>query len=76
MLETPLPSFPREMGYVDIYLTESKVILTVLDKLSKYAQTKLFKSRVIEDIRRPLRDIIYSFGIPKTIVMDREPSVN
>lgn len=55
---------------------EGELVLTALDKFSKYAQTKLIKSRAVEDIREPLRQLLYSFGIPKLIVVDNEKSFN
>lgn len=74
--ETPLPRRAGEIVHIDIYLTEGKIVLTALDKFSKYGQTKLLKSRSIEDVRRPLRDILFSFGVPEKLVMDNEPSLN
>lgn len=50
--------------------------MTEIDKFTKYAQTRLIKSRAIEDMRNPLRDIIFSQGVPKYIVIDNEPSLN
>lgn len=74
--ETPIPTFPGHTVHIDIFLTEGKIVMTALDKFSKYAQVRLLKSRAIADIRGPLRDIIFYFGVPKLIVIDNEPSLN
>lgn len=49
------------------------MILTAIDKFSKYAIAKPIKSRASEDIRQPLREILYAL-VPETIVMDNERS--
>ncbi|XP_036348053.1 uncharacterized protein LOC118757450 [Rhagoletis pomonella] len=73
---TPTPKHPGHIVHVDIYHTNKQLILIVIDKFSKYAQVKLIRSKAIEDIREPLREIIFSFGVPKTIVIDNEKSLN
>lgn len=50
--------------------------MTALDKFTKYAVTKMLNSRAIEDVRRPLRDILFNFGVPRIVVIDNEPSLN
>lgn len=74
--ETPIPQYPGHILHVDIYSTEGKLVLTALDKFSKYAQTKVIASRAIEDIKEPLRQIIFAFGVPKYIIVDNEKSFN
>lgn len=73
---TPIPSYPGQVVHIDIFSTDGKKVLTALDKFSKYAQTKILQGKSIEDIRRPLRDILFFYGVPKTIVMDNEKSFN
>lgn len=73
---TPIPSYPGQVIHIDIFTTDKKIVLTALDKFSKYVQTKILQGKSIEDIRRPLRDILFSYGIPKTVVMDNEKSLN
>lgn len=74
--ETPIPSYPGQIIHIDIFITEKKIILTAIDKFSKFAQTRMLRSRAIEDVKEPLRELILSFGIPETIVMDNEKSFN
>ncbi|XP_075150854.1 uncharacterized protein LOC142224962 [Haematobia irritans] len=74
--ETPIPTYPGEIIHIDIYRTEKQLVLTAIDKFSKYAQGKLIKSRAIEDIKEPLRKLIFSYGVPKMVVFDNEPSLN
>jgi hypothetical protein len=50
--------------------------LTAIDKLTKFAQTKIIKSRSIEDVKRPLRDLLFYFGGPEFVVIDNEKSLN
>lgn len=74
--ETPIPQYPGQIVHIDIYITERTAILTAIDKLTKYAQAKILKSRAAEDIKKPLREILLNFGMPDTIVMDNEKSFN
>ena len=73
---TPIPKKPGEIIHVDIYSTEKNLVLTAIDKFSKYAQAKILKSRAIEDIKEPLRELILAFGVPNSIVIDNEKSLN
>lgn len=72
--ETPIPQFPGQIVHFDIYSTDSKLILTGIDKFSKYAQTQIIKSRAIHDVMEPLRKLIFSFGVPKQVIFDNEKS--
>uniref|UniRef100_A0A0K8VRD0 RNA-directed DNA polymerase n=1 Tax=Bactrocera latifrons TaxID=174628 RepID=A0A0K8VRD0_BACLA len=73
---TPIPEYPGQIIHIDIYITGKTLILTAIDKYSKYAQAKILKSRATEDIREPLRQIIFNFGVPQNIIIDNEKSLN
>lgn len=73
---TPLPEYPGHFIHLDIYHTNNRVILTAIDKFSKYAQAKIIKSRATEDIKAPLQELLISFGTPENIVIDNEKSLN
>lgn len=73
---TPIPEYPGQIVHIDIFITENKLVLTSIDKFSKYAQVRVLKSRAVEDIRQPLREILFSFGLPETVVFDNEKSFN
>lgn len=73
---TPIPNYPGHTLHLDIYSTEGKLVLTGIDKLTKLAYCKLIKSRAIEDIRQPLRDILFFFNVPEVVVIDNEKSLN
>jgi len=72
---TPIPMFPGEIVHIDLYHTNKKVILTAIDKFSKFALARIVKSRATQDIKDPLRDMLMYFGIPKKIVIDNEKSL-
>lgn len=74
--ETPIPTHPGHTLHIDIYKTENNLVLTAIDKFSKYAQGKVVKSRAIEDIKEPLRQLLFLFGVPRVIVVDNEKSLN
>ncbi|CAD7015210.1 unnamed protein product [Ceratitis capitata] len=74
--ETPIPQSPGEIVHIDIYSTEKKLILTAIDKFSKYAQVKIIQSKAIEHIKDPIRELMIAFGIPKLVVIDNEKSLN
>lgn len=74
--ETPIPQFPGQIIHVDIYLVEKNYVLTGIDKFSKYAQVRIIKSRAIEDVKEPLRHLIFAFGVPEMIILDNEKSLN
>lgn len=73
---TPIPNFPGHIIHIDIYSTEKKLVLTALDKFSKLAYAKVIKSRAIEDIRRPLRELLFYFNVPENVIIDNEKSLN
>jgi hypothetical protein len=74
--ETPIPEFPGHTLYIDIYSTESKLVLTAICKLTKFAQAKIIKSRSGEHVKQPLSDILFYYGIPECVVIDNEKSLN
>lgn len=73
---TPIPQYPGHIVHIDIYYSNNRIILTAIDKFSKYAQAKIVSSRATEDIRHPLREILMNFGIPEKIVVDNEKSLS
>lgn len=74
--ETPIPTYPGHTVHLDIFSTDKKLVLTSIDKFSKYAKVKLLNGRSIEEVRMPLRELLFSYGVPKYVVMDNEPSLN
>lgn len=72
---TPIPSYPGHIVHMDILTTEGRYALTALDKFTKFGQARFIESRAVEDIRRPLRDILFSFSIPENVVIDNERSL-
>lgn len=74
--ETPIPKYPGQIVHIDIYLTDKKIVLTALDKFSKYAQAKILESRAPADIKEPLSEILLSFGMPEIVITDNEKSFN
>lgn len=62
--------------HIDIYKTDNNLVLTAIDKFSKYAQGKIIKSKAVEDIKEPLRQLLFLYGVPKAIVVDNENSLN
>ena len=73
---SPIPEYPGQIVHIDLYHTNNKVILTAIDKFSKYAQAKIVKSRASEDIKLPLQELLTMFGIPVSIVRDNEKSLS
>ena len=57
-------------------ITQKNLVLTAIDKFSKYAIVKLIKSRSAEDIKEPLREVLMYFGVPESIVIDNEKALN
>lgn len=76
MQPTPIPTYPGQVIHIDIYTTQKQLVLTAIDKFSKYAQIKMLKSKASEDLKHPLREIMIAFGMPKLIVMDNEKAFN
>lgn len=73
---TPIPEYPGHILHIDIYSTEKHLILTAIDKFSKFAQARVLRTKAIEDVRKPLRELLFFFGVPKCIVIDGEKSLN
>lgn len=57
---TAIPQFPGQNVQLD---------MTAIYKFSKFAIAKAIKSRDSEDIKQPLRDILF-FLIPEKIIFD------
>uniref|UniRef100_A0A0K8WJH6 Retrovirus-related Pol polyprotein from transposon gypsy n=1 Tax=Bactrocera latifrons TaxID=174628 RepID=A0A0K8WJH6_BACLA len=74
--ETPIPSYAGHIVHIDIYKTEGNLVLTAVDKFSKYAQVKPIKSKATQDIKEPLREFLFQFGVPKTVIFDNERAFN
>lgn len=74
--ETPIPQYPGQIVHLDIYITNKKTILTAIDKFSKYAQARITQSRSTVDLRPHIKEILINFGIPETVVIDNEKSLN
>lgn len=72
---TPIPEFPGQIVHLDIFITDGRSVLTAVDKFSKFAVAKVIKSRAVEDVKQPLRDILF-FLIPETVIFDNEKSFN
>jgi hypothetical protein len=73
--ETPIPKKPLDILHIDIFLSNSDIFLSAVDKLSRYGMLVTIKSRSIPDIRRGLIKLISTYGTPKLIVCDNEPSL-
>lgn len=73
---TPIPQYPGQIVHLDIFSTEGKLVLTALDKFSKFVQVRILRSKAIEDVRQPLREVLFSFGLPEIAVIDNEKSFN
>jgi len=56
---------------MDIYSTEKKLVLIAIDTFSKLAQGRIIKSKAIEDIEKPLHDILFYYGVPRYVVMEK-----
>lgn len=73
---TPMPTYPGHTIHMDIFSTGQCKILTAIDKFTKFVVVKKLDGKSIENIRKPLRDIIFYFGVPKSIIFDNEKSFN
>lgn len=73
---TPIPNYPGHMIHLDIFSTEKNLVLTAIDKLTKFALTRMINSKSSEDIRRPLREILFFFCVPEYVIIDGEKSLN
>jgi Reverse transcriptase (RNA-dependent DNA polymerase)/RNase H-like domain found in reverse transcriptase/Integrase zinc binding domain len=73
---TPIPTYPGHIIHIDIFSTEKNLVLTAIDKFTKFAQARIIKSRSIEDVKKPLREILFYFGGPEIVVIDNEKSLN
>lgn len=73
---TPIPQYPGQIVHLDIYIAEKRLILTAIDKFSKYAQTRILLSRAVEHVKEPLRQLLMTFGTPEMLVIDNEKAFN
>ena len=55
---TPIPDYPGHTIHIDIFSTEKQLVLTAIDKFSKFAQAKLIETRAIEIINLVIAPIL------------------
>ena len=65
-----------KITHLEIFMAEKKAILTAIEKFSKFAQIRIIKSRTVKDIKGPLKQLLLSFGMPETVVMENEKPFN
>lgn len=77
---TPIPTYPGHTLHMNIFSTEKNykknLVLTSIDKFTKLAFCKCIKSKAVEDIKEPLREILFFFSVPEVVVIDNERSLN
>ena len=71
---TPIPQKPLDIVHLDIFISSPDLFLSAVDKLSRFAILTPLKSRSIVDVRKALIKMISTFGTPKLIVCDNEPT--
>lgn len=74
LAETPIPKKPLDIVHMDIFISGQLYFLSFIDKLSKFGTLIPIKSRSILDIRTGITKFISTYGTPKLIVSDNEPS--
>ena len=75
LAETPLPKRPMDILHIDIFISKPDIFISAVDKLSRYGILVSIKSRSIPDVRKGLIKIFTTFGAPRTLVSDNEPSL-
>ena len=75
LAETPIPKRPFDILHIDIYLSKPDIFISAVDKFSRYGILVSIKSRSIVDVRKGLIKIFSTFGTPKLMVSDNEPSL-
>jgi len=73
--ETPIPSNTGEMLPIDIFSTDKKFFPTCVDKFCKFAIVQPTASRIIEDLKPAVLQLMNFFPRSKTIYCDNEPSL-
>uniref|UniRef100_W8AHE3 RNA-directed DNA polymerase n=1 Tax=Ceratitis capitata TaxID=7213 RepID=W8AHE3_CERCA len=43
--KTPIPEYPGQIVHIDIFIADKNLVLTAIDKYSKYAQARVIKSK-------------------------------
>jgi hypothetical protein len=71
LAETPIPKNPHDIVHMDVFISGQLYFSSFVDKLSKFA----IKTRSILDVRRGLTKFISTYGTPKLVVCDNEPSL-
>ena len=63
--------FPGQIVHMDIFMTEKEAILTAIDKFSKFARGRILRSRVVEDVKEPLRELLLFLECPKRLLQKK-----
>lgn len=74
LADMPAPRKPFDVLHMDVFISRPCMYLSAVDKLSKFGILIPLKSRSIPDVRRALLNLTSTFGLPKLIVCDNEPS--
>lgn len=73
--QTPIPKKPLDIVHLDIFITQPNIFISAIDKLSKFGMLIPIKSRSLPDIKSGIIKLITTYGCPKLIVCDNEPSL-
>jgi len=70
---TETPNKSLDIVHIDLYSINKKIILTIIDKFSKFAEGYTIPSRDSINITKHMMFFFKTHGIPKTIVCDQGP---
>ena len=71
---TPNPDRPLDIVHMDIFIAEKICFLSMVDKFSRFGSLTHIKSRNIVDVRKGLLKFFRTYGTPRKVVCDNEPT--
>ena len=74
--ETPIPLEVGEILHIDIFSTDIKLLLTCVDKFSKFALVQSKASRTTGDVKISIMQLLNIFPNAKTIFCDNDKLLN
>jgi len=68
---TETPERPMEIVHIDLYFINKKSVLTIIDKISRYAWGLTIPAKESVNIVKAVKSFMALFGVPKKIICDQ-----
>lgn len=71
-----IPALPLQIVHIDLYFINSAIMLTIIDKFSKFAAAYTIQNRNTITIITELKKFVLNYGLPQLIICDQGAEFN